>query len=111
MSDLSPTALKLTAAQEEKVSTMDRSDDIAEYLKEISVQNGLLKRDWDPSLFIPVAPGAAPRRFAKSITVDGQKRIFEADNELELERSVNDYFRSLHLNQETNSARQTDQPA
>ncbi len=110
MSDISPAALKLTAEQEAKVSTMERGDDIAEFLKEISVQNGLLKRDWDPALLIPVAPGTVPKSYGRTVTIDGRKHIVEAATEIDLERAVSDLYRSAMQPAATTTTRQTEQP-
>jgi hypothetical protein len=105
VSDISPSAIKVTPALEEALKNADASQ-IATIMQQARLDQNLVRPDWDPSFLIPVEPSAAPRKFAKSITVDGQKRIFEADSELELERSIGDYFRALQGAQETNPARQ-----
>ena len=108
MSDISPSAIKVTPALEEALKNADASQ-IATIMQQARLDQNLVRPDWDPSFLIPVEPSAAPRKFARSITVDGQKRIFESDSELELERSIGDYFRALQGATERNPARQQQQ--
>jgi hypothetical protein len=108
VSDISPSAIKVTPALEEALKNADASQ-IATIMQQARLDQNLVRPDWDPSFLIPVEPSAAPRKFARSITVDGQKRIVESDSELELERSIGDYFRALQGAQETNPARQQQQ--
>jgi hypothetical protein len=111
MSDISPSALKLTPEQEAKVMSMDRSDDITEYLKEVSVQNGLLKRDWDPALFIAVEQTAPqPRGYAKTIIVNGVKTILEGATEQELLAKENAFMRQTFEHAATTTQTQQTQP-
>jgi|SRR6267378_1017086 len=101
-------AIKVTQDLQDALKNADASE-ISGIMSQARLSQGLVRPDWDPSFLIEVENTAAPRKFAKSITVDGQKRIFEAESELELERSIGDYFRALQGAQESNPARQQQQ--
>jgi hypothetical protein len=115
MSDISKSALgeKFDAEFEAQVAACKTSEEIKALMQERAVAMGHVVRDkYDPSVLL-VNPDAVaqPQKFAKSITVDGQKRIFEANSELELEKSIGDYFRALQGAQATNPERQqTERP-
>jgi hypothetical protein len=97
--------IKLTAEQTAKVATM-RPDEMKEFFRDVAVAQGLVTRDLDPHLLVEVEnPPAQPTRFAKRVLVDGgQTKIFEGNSELELERAIGDYFRSLEASKEEESA-------
>jgi hypothetical protein len=86
-------------------------EEMKEILHSASTRQGLTVPDkFSPDVLIPTElADAAPKRFGKAITVDGQKRFFEADSELELEREIGDYFRETLNARDTNPARQQQQ--
>jgi len=69
---------------EEKVFNAKTHYEVAEILRQAAVDQHLVQRDiYSPDVLIPVdqpAPGT-PRAFAKSVTVDGEKHIFESATE------------------------------
>jgi hypothetical protein len=109
MSDISPSSLKLTAAQEETVSNMTRGEDIAEYLKEVSIQNGLLKRDWDPALLIPVEQPIT-RQVGKVVVLNGVKHSLTANSDAELLAQETALYRAAMKPVATTQPQQTEQP-
>ncbi|MGA7640072.1 MAG: hypothetical protein WCB00_24280 [Candidatus Acidiferrales bacterium] len=75
--------------------------------KEYLVNSGRFVRDlFNPDVLIPVEPGTQPRRFAKVLTVNGQKKTFEGESELEVERQANQYLSQVF----TEANQHTDEP-
>jgi len=77
-------AIKVNSTLEEKIFNAKTSVEVSELLRAASVEQGLAVSDrFDPTILLPVdrpAPGT-PRSFAKSVTVDGEKHIFESATE------------------------------
>jgi len=100
----SDSAIKTDSTMNDKISKATTTEQIKEILRIGALAQGLAVEDAiDKSIFIPLEKAAAPepRRFAKTIEVAGQKLIFESDSELEVERSIGDYFRALQPRVET----------
>ena len=87
-------------------------EEMKEALHTASTRQGLTVPDAiNSSILLPKElAGAAPKRFGKAITVEGQKRFFEADSELEVERQIGDYFRETLAARESIPARRQQQP-
>jgi hypothetical protein len=100
---------------ERAVAAASSAEEIKSLMHDRAVQQGLVVPDlYSPDVLLPVEQ-PTPRRFGKAVTVDGQKRFFEADSELELEREIGNYFRETLAARDTNPERQqqqqsTDQP-
>jgi hypothetical protein len=87
-------AIKLTPAQEKEVSQM-LPDAMTEYFRNLAVEQGLGQRDhFNPDILIPM-DHAQPTRFAKAVTIGGQKHILEANSEAELDTAEVALYRSL----------------
>lgn len=100
--------IKLSAEQEKQVAEMP-SDQIAEYLHSLAVEQGHVMRDWDPELFVELNP-PTPKRFARTITVNGQQHVLEADSEQGLLEQETAFYRSVFSNEpssEQSSQQQT----
>jgi hypothetical protein len=94
---------------ERAVAAASSAEEIKTLMHDRAVQLGIVVPDlYSPDVLLPVDQ-PTPKRFGKSVTVDGQKRFFEADSELELEREIGNYFRETLAAQETNPARQQQQ--
>ena len=109
MSDISRSILgegeELSPELREKLETAS-PEEMKKLFSDELVRIGAARRDtYNPDILISVDQ-PIPKRFARSLTVSGQKLVFEADSELELERQVGNYFRETLGAQETSPARQ-----
>jgi hypothetical protein len=118
MSDISPSSIKMTPEMEEHIKTLVNTADITDYLKNVSVEQGLLKRDWDPALFIETAQPAAPtsietaRGYSKTVTVNGVQHILQGATEADILKAETEFFRKTFSNatQQTQQTQQQEQP-
>jgi hypothetical protein len=96
MSDISPSSIRTDAALEESLKNASTPDEMKAILADAAVRQGLVTRDYyDPSVLIPADRTAAPKTFAKSITVEGGKKLFfEGDDEADVERRISTYLQS-----------------
>jgi hypothetical protein len=95
---------------ERAVAAASSAEEIKSLMHDRAVQQGLVIPDrFSPDVLLPVDQ-PTPKRFGKSVTVDGSKRWFEGDSELEVERRIGDYFRETLAARDTNPARQQQQP-
>jgi len=102
-------AIQLTDEQKAKIATMSASE-ISPYLVELAVQQGLLKRDWDPSVLHEVQErldAPQPKRFATRVSVDGHQHIIEADSPEALAEATEKFYREIFAQ----PAPRTDVPA
>ncbi|MGA7221597.1 MAG: hypothetical protein WBX16_01965 [Candidatus Acidiferrales bacterium] len=98
--------LQMTKAEEDQYLALPWDAGIA-YLHELEVAKGLRVPDpMNPSVLHEVEPGTQPRRFAKVLTVNGQKKTFEGESELEVERQANQYLSQVF----TEANQPTDEP-
>jgi hypothetical protein len=85
--------IRVDAALEEKINGAS-AEEIKEIMKSAAVEQGLVKRDWDPQLFIETPLGtAAPKRFAKAVVVNGVKTVLEGDSEQSLLAAETAFYR------------------
>jgi len=87
----SDSAIKVTPSLEERLAKAT-SAEIPEILKQAAIDQGLAKRDWDPSILVPAEQSAT---FKKSFTINGQTRTIEGATELELAQAETVLFKSL----------------
>jgi len=88
----SDSAIKLTAEQEQHIKTLPTSFEIAEYLKTCALDQGLVKRDFDPSILIEVPQ---PTILTRTITVQGRSIPIEGSSEDELNRIETEVLRQV----------------
>lgn len=86
-------AIKITPAIEEQLKTAS-ADEIPVIMRQAMLDQNLVRPDWDPSYLIPVEPSAAPRGFARTVTIDGRKHVVERATEIQLEKAVGDLYRA-----------------
>ncbi|HXA78720.1 MAG TPA: hypothetical protein VNV41_16415 [Candidatus Acidoferrales bacterium] len=102
MSDVSKSTLgeTLNADLAAKIAAAPSAEAITALLHEEAQRQGRYTPDaLNPSVLVPTsAAESAPAKFARAVTVAGEKKIFEADSELQLEKDVNAYFKSLESN-------------
>src|ERR1700733_2950103 len=112
MSDISPSAIKTDAALEESLKNASTPEEMKAILAEAAVRQGLVTRDYyDPSVLIPADRTAAPTQFAKSITVEGGKKLFfEGDSDLDVEQRITAYLQSQMRPAETRPEVQSETP-
>src|ERR1700737_2148456 len=79
---------------EAKVASCTNAEQIKQLMLEKNLALGFVKRDWDPSLILPVENAAAPRGYAKTLTVNGQKTIIEGATEQELLANETAFYRA-----------------
>jgi hypothetical protein len=105
-------ALRITPEIEKYLQTLNSASEITAYLHEQEVQQGLVTRDYySPDVLIPTPlADAAPRKFARAVTIDGQKHIVEGASELELEKAVTDLYRAAMQPAATTRPAPTQQP-
>ena len=113
MSDISPSSVKLTSAQEEHIKTLTNTADITDYLKSVSVEQGLYSLDWDGESRVLNAPISAPtsietaRGYSKTVTVNGVQHILAGATEQELLANETAFYRKTFGDATT---QQTEQP-
>jgi hypothetical protein len=93
MSDISPSSIKVTKSLEEQLQGVTNSEQIKEIMKSAAIDQNLAHREWDESIVTPNEPGTAPRAFAKTIIVNGVKKILEASDEAGLLAQENALYR------------------
>jgi hypothetical protein len=98
MSDINPSALgeSFDAEFEAKIAACTTSEEIKALMHDRSIRIGVTRPDvYDNSVLLPVAPGTAPKGYAKTVVVDGQKHVLGPfATELELAQKENELFRS-----------------
>ena len=101
-------AIKVDRNLEEKLKGAS-FEEIKAHLANAAVEQQLVVPDrYDNSVLIPTElANAAPKRFAKAITVNGQKLIFEGESELDIERAIGHHFRAM----QSAPIQETEQPA
>jgi hypothetical protein len=87
----SDSPLKLTEEQERHIGTLYH-DQIGEYLKGLMVEQGLVKRDNDPSILIPIAQ---PTILTKKFTLNGREYTVEGETEAQLVNAETNIYRSV----------------
>jgi hypothetical protein len=104
-------AIRVDRNLEEKLKTASH-EEIKELLKDAAVEQGAARREWDTSILTATElVGAAPRRFAKTEIVAGQKMVFEGDSEIEVERQIGAAYKTAAaLAQPVVTPQQTEQP-
>jgi hypothetical protein len=88
---------------------------IKEIMRTAMIEQQLAVPDiYNPSILLETELShAAPKRFAQTVTINGEKKIVEGDSELSVQRQVNDLYRETFAAQEHNPAPQqqeTEQP-
>jgi len=110
VSDISPSAIKVTPALEEALKNADASQ-IATIMQQARLDQNLVRPDWDPSFLIPVEQTATqPRRFAKTEEIAGKKIVFEGDSEIEVERQIGAAYKVAATLQPTETQQTIEQP-
>ena len=79
----SGSAIKVTDDLEAAISKAGSVEAIQHLLHEAALSQGLVQRDNDPNIFIPVEQ-PTPRGYAKTLTINGTKHIIEGATEAEL---------------------------
>lgn len=98
-------AIKITKTLEEQIASAASQAEVQAILRRAAVEQKVVVADaFDPNVLLENPAAPPPKKFAASVTMKGpdgqpQKRIFEADNELELERQQAEYFRSIALHE------------
>ncbi len=89
-------AIALDKSTEERIAAATSGEQIKEILREAAIKQNLVVPDiYDPNVLLPVEPGSAPRSFAKTVTVNGQKTVLEATTELDLAQRETEFYRQL----------------
>ena len=81
--------IKLTPEQENHINGLASVEQISAYLRQCAVDQGLVKQidpTFAPDLLVDAAPGTAPKAFARTVVIQGQKFILEGGSEAELDR-------------------------
>jgi len=91
----SDSAIKVDAALEDKLNGAS-FEEIKAYLANAAVEQRLVVPDvYDNSVLIPTAlASAAPKRFAKAVTINGVKHIIEGDTEQALLQGETELYRA-----------------
>lgn len=101
-------AVELTPEQEQHISTLSM-EEVKEYLKECAVDQGLVTRDvYSPDVLIPTER-PTPKRFARTVTINGVKRYVEANSEDELNKAEIELYRSLQADSNNGTSAATEQ--
>jgi hypothetical protein len=104
--------VKISKELEEKIRTAPSPEHIAQYMREAYVEQGLAQTDeFNPEHFTPTkrAETPQPRRFAKTLTVDGTKYTLESDSEQGLVQKEIAFYRSLQQPNTTTEVARDDQ--
>src|SRR6266404_1957409 len=80
MSDISPSAIKVTPALEAALKNADASQ-IATIMQQARLDQNLVRPDWDPTFLIAVENTSAPRQVGKVVVLNGVKHSLTADDE------------------------------
>ena len=115
MSDISPSVIQTNAALEEQLKSAGNVEQIKEILRAEAVKQGHVVPDaFDNRILLPVEQPAmpAPLKFATTVTLStGEKKIFEADSELELQKAQTAFFREQMLpNKPSDTVQSSAQP-
>jgi hypothetical protein len=117
MSDISASALgeHVDAEFEKAVANCSTAAEISELMKNRAVTVGLVTRDrFSPDVLIPTEPGTQPRRYARSLIVNGEKVIIEGESENDLNANEAAFYRRTFNGTEpaktTEQTQQTEQP-
>lgn len=102
--------IKLSAEQEAYINTLGSAEAISAYLRDVAVNQGLVRSfdQFAPDMLVDVEPGTAPKRFAKTLKVAGETKLFEGDSELEVEKQANAFLADVFTKAAETT---TDQPA
>jgi hypothetical protein len=102
----SDSAIKVDRSLEEKLKTASH-EEIKEIMRQASLDQNLVREDWNPEFLIPVEQ-TAPRGYAKTIIVNGVKTILEGATEQELLAKENAFMRQTF--EHAAPTQQTQQP-
>jgi hypothetical protein len=111
VSDISPSAVKVTPALEVALKNADAAQ-IPVIMRREMLAQGLVREDWDPSYLIPVEQPVTPssKRFAKTADIAGNKMVFEGDSEIEVERQIGAAYKTAAMLQSPATETRTEQP-
>jgi hypothetical protein len=92
--------IAVTDSLQERIANASM-EEIKVILAEEAVRTGLITRDaYSPDILLEVEPAATPRKFARTVEINGVKKIVEADTEHEVDRAVIELYRAAQNQQQ-----------
>jgi len=89
-------AIQMSPALEAALNKASGPEEMKALLHEAAIEQSLVVPDiYDASNLLPTekANASQPKRFAKAVVVDGVKKFFEGESELDVERQMNEFYR------------------
>jgi hypothetical protein len=104
----SDSAIKVTKSIEEQLQGVTNVEQIKQIMRDASLAQNLVRKDFDPAYLIPVENTAAPTKVSKVVTLNGVAHSLIADDEAGLLRQESDLYRQAM--QPAATTQQTEQP-
>jgi hypothetical protein len=92
--------ITLSAEQENHVGTLETTEEITRYMKQLALEQGLIRPLNEGSqILVDVPQSARPQQVTKTITVNGETKRFTGATEAEVDAAQIAFFRTLNSQQ------------
>jgi hypothetical protein len=108
VSDISPSAVKVTPALEEALKNADASE-IPSIMRQAMLDQNLVKEDWSPDYLMPVEQRPEPQKVGRVIVLNGVKHSLVAEDEAGLLAQETAIYRAA-MAQPVATPERTEQP-